>query len=383
MNSTKVGGGVRSTLMIEALSKLGHVDIISFVKEPVESNLPNCDVVFSGEISKREITLKDRLLLDLHLFVAPWSPKGYYIIDKEQENIISRYYNAKHYDYVVCHFLWDAISCGLIKYADRLIIDVDDNLVSVQKRNWATIRDNRISLGIKAMWKLLMVGTMQKRLLKRVKLSFYSNPSEPPFEDSVFLHNVPLLSSPCSDMTESTPMRLLFVGNIDFFPNKNGILHFVESVFPIIKKRIPTVEINIVGLIKDQKVRSRLCSVEGVNVLGFVDYLQEEYQNCRAVIVPLYHGAGTSIKFIEGIMMNRPIVSTQAGARGFDSVLQANQHYLLANSDQEFADCVVEVLSDLDKAVLMAHEAWEIGRVHFSKNSFFDVVKDSIESINS
>lgn len=47
MNSTKVGGGVRSTLMIEALSKLGHVDIISFVKEPVESNLPNCDVVFN------------------------------------------------------------------------------------------------------------------------------------------------------------------------------------------------------------------------------------------------------------------------------------------------------------------------------------------------
>ena len=151
MNSTKVGGGVRSTLMIEALSKLGHVDIISFVKEPVESNLPNCDVVFSGETSKRVISLKNRFLLHLYLFFAPWSPKGYYIIDKEQENIISRYYNAKHYDYVVCHFLWDAISCGLIKYADRLIIDVDDNLVSVQKRNWATIRDNRISLGIKAM----------------------------------------------------------------------------------------------------------------------------------------------------------------------------------------------------------------------------------------
>ena len=381
MNCTKVGGGIRSTMMIEALSKLGHVDVISFVKEPVESNLPNCNVVFSGETSKRKITLQDWLLLNLHLFFTPWSPKGYYHINKEQEKIISRYYNEKHYDYIVCHFMWDAIPCGLIKYADRLIIDVDDNLVSVQKRNWASVRDKRMSLGIKAMWKTLMVGTMQKRLLKRVKLSFYSNSSEPPFEKSVFLHNVPLLSSPCSDITESTPMRILFVGNIDFFPNRNGILHFVESVFPIIKKRMPMVEVNIVGLISDQKVKSRLCSQDGVNVLGFVENLQEEYQNCRAVIVPLYHGAGTSIKFIEGIMMNRPIVSTQTGARGFDSIFQANQHYLSANSDQEFADSVVEVLSDIDKAVLMTHEAYEIGKVHFSKSSFFDVVTKAIENI--
>ena len=38
MNSIRVGGGVRSTLLIEALSKLGHVDVISFVKEPIESS---------------------------------------------------------------------------------------------------------------------------------------------------------------------------------------------------------------------------------------------------------------------------------------------------------------------------------------------------------
>ena len=222
---------------------------------------------------------------------------------------------------------------------------------------------------------------MQKWLLKRVKLSFYSNASEPPYKKSVYLHNVPLLSCPCSDVTESTPMRLLFVGNIDFLPNKKGIIHFVESIFPIIKERIPTVELNIVGLIKDQDTQSKLRSTNGVNVLGFVDCLQEEYQNCRAVIVPLYHGTGTSIKFIEGIMMNRPIISTQTGARGFNSIFKANQHYLLANSDQEFADHVVEVLSNLDKANLMARNAYEIGSVHFSKNSFFDVVRNSVENM--
>lgn len=382
MNNVRVGGGIRSTLLIEALSKLGHVDVISFAKDPVESTIPNCNMIFSGEAPKSKITRKDRLHLDLNLFFAPWSPKGYFILKQEEARIISRYYNEKHYDYVVCHFLYDAIICGLTKYADKLIIDVDDNQASIAKRNFANTPIRPLINWIRASWKAIMTGMMQRRLLRRVKLSFYSHASEPPYKKSVLLQNVPLLSCPCSDVSDKTPMRILFVGNIDFYPNKNGILHFVESIFPIIKEKIPTVELNIVGLCEDQSTRSKLSSVKGVNVLGFVDCLQDEYQNCRAVIVPLYQGAGTSIKFIEAVMMNRPIISTQMGARGFNSTFQANQHYLLANNDQEFADQIVSVLSSLDKTNVMAHHAYEIGKSQFSKNSFFDVVKKSVDAIS-
>ena len=226
-----------------------------------------------------------------------------------------------------------------------------------------------------------MIGKMQNHLLKRVKLSFYSSANELPYNKSVFLPNVPRLSCPCDDVTENTPMRLLFVGNIDFFPNQKGILHFVKSIFPIIKERIPSVELNIVGLCKEQGIRSQLSSIPGVNVLGFVDCLKEEYQNCRAVIVPLYNGSGTSIKFIEGMMMNRPVVSTPIGARGYDSVFQANRHYLLAYSDQEFAGHVINLLSDIVKANLMAREAYGISRANFSMEFFFDIVKESIDVI--
>ena len=156
-----------------------------------------------------------------------------------------------------------------------------------------------------------------------------------------------------------------------------------ENIFPIIKKRMPIVELNIVGLCNNPDIKTKLCSINGVNVLGFVEDVQEEYQNCRAVIVPLYHGSGTSIKFIEGIMMNRPVISTQMGARGFDNFFRSNQHYLLANSDQEFADHVVNVLSDLDKAKVMAREACGIAKATFSKESFFDVVKESIRNVSA
>lgn len=383
MNNTQVGGGVRSTLLIEALSKLGHVDVISFVKEPVESSIPNCDVIYCGETPQRALTFEDRMLNNLRLLFTPWHPEAYFHVDQEQAKIVSHYYKAKHYDFVVCHFIIDAVMSGLMRYADRLIIDADDNLVSVANRDSVNIYDERVWTRIKRKLQTRMIGKMQKYVLKRARLSFYSNDNEPPYRESTYLRNVPLLSCPCIDMTDSIPMRLLFVGNIDFFPNREGILHFSDSVFPIIKGKIHHAELHIAGLCKDQDIKSKLCSIDGVTVLGFVDDLREEYQNCRAVIVPIYHGAGTSIKFIEGIMMNRPVVSTQVGARGFDKHFQANRHYLLANNDQEFADHIVNVLSDIDKANSMAQKAYEIGKSHFSKEGFFDVVKESIDAITT
>lgn len=381
MNKTQVGGGVRSTLLIEALSRLGHVDVISFVKEPIESTIQNCDVIYCGETPKRERTLGDRIRLNLRLFFTPWHPEAYFVVNKEQAKIVSRYYNARHYDFVACHFLYDAIQCGLDKYANKLIVDVDDNMVSLEKRFLSNHPRRPLISWAMAYRKTLTIGMMQRRLLQRVRLSFYSNPDDPPYEKSVFLQNIPILSSPCREVTDITPMRLLFVGNIDYLPNKKGILHFVESIFPIIKERIPSVELDVVGLCEDRDTRSKLCSVNGVNVRGFVDCLEEEYENCRAVIVPIYQGTGTSIKFIEAVMMNRPIVSTPTGARGFDSLFKAGQHYWLAENDHVFADQVVAVLLSIEKANIMAHNAYEIGITHFSRKSFMDVVKVAVESL--
>ena len=119
MNKTQAGGGVRSTLLIKALSRIGHVDVISFAKEPVESSISNCDVIFSGETRERELTIGDRALGNLKLFFAPWRPEAYCPVNQEQVKIISRYYNAKHYDYVVCHFIWDARGFDCVFQANR------------------------------------------------------------------------------------------------------------------------------------------------------------------------------------------------------------------------------------------------------------------------
>ena len=53
-DSVKTGGAVRDHMFVKALSQIGHVDVISFYKEPIVSNLPNCDVVFSKYIKDQD-----------------------------------------------------------------------------------------------------------------------------------------------------------------------------------------------------------------------------------------------------------------------------------------------------------------------------------------
>ena len=153
----------------------------------------------------------------------------------------------------------------------------------------------------------------------------------------------------------------------------------MENVFPRIKERIPEVELHVVGKTKDQQLKDRLNAIEGVKALGFVEDLYEEYENCRVAILPVYQGAGTSVKFVEGLMMNRPMVSTPMGARGYEAKCRSGKEYLLANSDEEFASRVCSLLNSPAQAKEIAANAYKVGKENFSAECYENIVVNNIK----
>ena len=123
-----------------------------------------------------------------------------------------------------------------------------------------------------------------------------------------------------------------------------------------------------------------LNSVEGVKALGFVEDLAAEYEEARVVIIPIYQGSGTCVKFVEAMWMNRPIVSTSVGVRGLDRFAKDGEHYLLAKNDEEFANKTVALLLNTEKSIDMANKAKELAKNSFSQEKFMEIVKDTIES---
>lgn len=380
------GAGNRSTMFIKALSHLGNVDIISFEGTPIRGYGENCNVLYYKSIKSNEqrpatdkwSRRKTMLNMWKAILFHPYSPYTYGSTDKDEEAIVDSYYNKKHYDIVACRYIDHAIWCGLLKYSAKLVIDIDDKVSGTVLREI----ENTSFAHVWEKWYLQLkakhIDRMVEKVLSNVRCSFYSNILEPTTPSSVFLHNVTMMTKPCSPVNENLPKRLLMVGHLNYGPNKHGAKYFADNIFPRIKAVIPDAELHIVGRNPDCQLADYLNSIEGISATGFVDDIYEEYNQSRAVIVPVYNGAGTSVKFVEALMMKRPVVTTPSGIRGYDHICKHQEHYLLSNSDEEFVDNCIQILNTPDVGNKLAKAGYHAAISNFSQERFINIVRNTV-----
>jgi glycosyltransferase involved in cell wall biosynthesis len=370
------GAALRNNMFIRALSEIGHVDVVCFEEDNAVSNIPGCDVVFSKRMIEAR-GLRQGVRSFVRMTFSPSDPYSYYQLENQKAAIIKDFVEKGNYDIIACRYVDTVARCGLLDYKDKLVVDLDDNQATV--RRFEAREANSIVLKLKRLYESKRIGKMLGSLCGDVLCSFCSNPLELPSSQTVFLHNTTVLTQPAADITESLHPRILFVGLLKYFPNRQGIAHFVESVFPIIRRSLPLAELRIVGDGK-QKFLEYLNGKDGVDAVGRVDDIVSEYQDASVVIIPLYYGSGTCVKFVEAMIMNRPVVSSVVGARGFSDVCQDGVHYMLAKNDKEFAAKTVELLSSTSKSREMAKNGLEIANTCFSQEKFIQIVKDTIQS---
>lgn len=136
---------------------------------------------------------------------------------------------------------------------------------------------------------------------------------------------------------------LLFVGTMGYPPNADAVLRFHRAVMPLLRRRIPDVELLIVGGHPPPAVR-RLDRQPGVTVTGHVDDLIPWYQRSRVTVVPLRAGGGTRLKILESMALGRPVVSTSLGCEGLEVGHQ--EHIWIADTPAAFADAVARLIED-------------------------------------
>lgn len=371
------GGALRNYLFAKALSEVGHVDIISFGNDNEVSNISDCEVIFSKKIRDSYSSVGGiRSLVCATLW--PENPDSYYQVDKRKETIIDSFVNTKKYDIIVCRYMAPAIKIGLLKYKERLIIDADDNLANVMK--YEATKTASFYKKRKLLYKSKRIERMMNKLLNEVLLSFGPNKSEMSSSKTIFLHNTSSIASEAP--YAPTPNRILFIGILAFYPNEQGITHFVDVIFPQIRRIIPNAHLRIVGK-GEPEFLAYLNSIEGVEAVGLVEDITKEYQEAATVVIPIYHGAGSSIKFVEAMLMKRPVVSTPMGARGFSDVFRDGVDYMLAETDKEFADKTIELLSSAEKAREIVNNGHEMALKHYSQEKFIEIVKESITKLGA
>lgn len=102
---------------------------------------------------------------------------------------------------------------------------------------------------------------------------------------------------------------LLFCGQLDYFPNAQGIAWFARAIFPELRRRMPGLELIIVGRNPSPRVLA-LASIAGVEVTGAVDDVRPYYRHALATVAPLQIARGIQNKVLESLAMDRPVLAS-------------------------------------------------------------------------
>lgn len=161
---------------------------------------------------------------------------------------------------------------------------------------------------------------------------------------------------------DSAECSIGFIGSLDWQPNIEGLLWFVESVWPIVIARYPDAECHIAGRNPSEKILN--LSQKGIVVHGEVEDAQAFVKTHPISIVPLLSGSGMRVKILEAMALERCIISTSVGAEGIIS-----DGLLIADTVKTFAERLIELLSDPKKIYDLGHKARSVVMQHYDSKS--------------
>jgi glycosyltransferase involved in cell wall biosynthesis len=178
---------------------------------------------------------------------------------------------------------------------------------------------------------------------------------------------VPCFFSPvATEVIRSRPIRsgtyVAFIGNFAHAPNRDALDWLLTDIWPKVRARVPDAELRIAGPHIPDHAKSDI--QKGINVVGFVDDIDDFYANAAAALVPYRFGGGVKIKALEAMAIGCAVVATTVGAEGLK--IEKNKHVLIANEPEEFAAAISSLLASEEQRLLLATAAQDHIETNFS-----------------
>jgi glycosyltransferase involved in cell wall biosynthesis len=153
---------------------------------------------------------------------------------------------------------------------------------------------------------------------------------------------------------------------MDWLANIDGITYLIDEIWPLVVKAIAEAEMCVVGKNPPEWLIKKVEN-EKLNwhFTGFVDSVKPFVKDSCVCLIPLRVGGGTRIKVFEAMAMGSPVVSTTIGVEGLP--ITADEHYLDANTPQEFANSMVQVMNDPILAERLSKQARTYVEDNFSQ----------------
>jgi glycosyltransferase involved in cell wall biosynthesis len=168
---------------------------------------------------------------------------------------------------------------------------------------------------------------------------------------------------------EPPGQRLLFIGSFRHFPNVEAYRFFTGEVWPLLRDKFPELELTVVcGGDHLTYWRAFTDTPEPapdprIKLLGFVADVRPLYVETNLVVVPTTVSAGTNVKVLEAMAMQRAVVSTPSGSAGLG--LLHGHSVWVAETPEAFAAGVATLIQDAERRAEIAKSAYVHAQRHF------------------
>lgn len=144
--------------------------------------------------------------------------------------------------------------------------------------------------------------------------------------------------------------RLIFTGQMDYPPNEAAAKRLATGILPLVKE---PASVHIVGRNPTAAVRA----LEGgrVRVWGAVPEMRDYLAGADIAVVPLDIARGVQNKVLEAMAMGLPCVLSPDAATGIPA--EDGRHFIVADTDEEFAAVVTDLAADPARAKAMGDAA--------------------------
>ena len=346
------GGKIRSYNILRELARRHSVTFFSFYGEQDHDQHPELKNIFDGLVC---MPLKlpsakspaEMLSYGIHLF----SPQPYGITKfcrPEVRRRVRALIENEKYDVIVCDFM---AAAGVIPWSLRVPKVLFTHNVE------ATIWRRHYEVAGNAVWKTIswlewkkMEGAERRYSSLADHVLTVSDADRDAFASVVDPAKLTVIPTGVDVEyfqpleVEETPHSLVFTGSMDWLPNEDAILYFLDEIFPLIVQKVPGVVLEVVGRKPSRKLQARAERERNVTLTGWVDDIRPYVARGAVCIVPLRIGGGTRLKIFEAMAMAKPVVSTSVGAEGLP--VSSGQNIVLADTPEDFADRVISLLQD-------------------------------------
>lgn len=309
--------------------------------------------------------------LGIEVLYGPWYAENYkqWIIDN-QENIDFVYLNRPHITEKYIDFLKQETSIKCIYYGHdlhflRLMREYELTGDETKKQESEDWKKKELSI------------------MKKAAINYY-----PSFVEVDEIHKIdPSIPAKAItayvyetfrkdiDMDFAKKKGIMFVGGFGHPPNEDAVLWFANEIYPLIREK-QDIPFYIVGSNPTEAVKK--LHGDGIILKGFVseEELQNLYNTCKIVVVPLRYGAGVKGKVVESLYYGTPMVSTTVGIEGIKG---AEEFMEVTDDAKEFAQKVISLYNDNERLKRTVEDYQNYVKEHNSVAAVWDIIKEDFQ----